>query len=138
MRNQYVEFRAREWSLDQQPRPLQRAVRRVLNELCAEGLFCLKDQRFEVIFTTEKSAFAAWSYFPMYSRRHAAKEYRPRPQTRVLLVIAVETFKRTTGAFFADCLRDALGHALLYLRSPKARNECKDAMREWHDMTSWS
>jgi len=29
------------------------------------------------------------------------------------------------------CLRDHLGHVLLYLRSPKAKNDCLAAMKEW-------
>jgi len=32
---------------------------------------------------------------------------------------------------FAGHLRDHFGHVLLYLRSPKAPNDCPDAMNEW-------
>jgi hypothetical protein len=32
---------------------------------------------------------------------------------------------------FEDCLRHHLGHTLLYLDKPKARNGCADADRKW-------
>ena len=65
----------------------------------------------------------------LYRRRVAAQTYRPKPATRVLLVFS-ESMKQSD-----DELRDHLGHALLYLRSPKAHNECSDAGREWRAST---
>ena len=44
----YVDFRMQEWGISEQPRHIQHSVRRVLSELTAEALLCLKDPRLEV------------------------------------------------------------------------------------------
>jgi hypothetical protein len=52
----------------------------------------------------------------------------PRPETRVLLVLR---FEERFEKIFEDQVRHHLGHVLLFLRDPKARNECDDAENEW-------
>lgn len=115
----------------EQSRRVQTSVRRVLNELSTESLLCLKDPKLEVMARPEKG-FSVWAYFPIHRNRLIARELRPKPQTRVLLVFSTANLERDKGKFFEDCLRDHLGHVLLYLRSPRARNECPDAQKEWH------
>ena len=62
------------------------------------------------------------------------RELLPKLETRVLLVISTETCGPAEQ--FEDQLRDHLGHTILFLRSPKAPNECRpDAENEWRAST---
>jgi len=125
----YVNFRMREWNAHEHPVGLQRAIRSVLSELTAAGLLALRDPRFQVLITPG-SGHNAWSYFPVHRHRWIFREHASKvnPSTRVLMVLG-GTLERDPA--FKGNLRDALGHALLYLRKPKARNDCPDAMKEW-------
>jgi hypothetical protein len=69
-----------------------------------------------------------------YERVRIIRELLPRSDTRVLLVFGTASFERDKRKFFEECLRDHLGHVLLYLRSPKANNCCPEAMKEWRAM----
>jgi hypothetical protein len=131
--NTYVDFRMKEWGIVEQSRRIQNSVRRVLSELVAEALMVLKDPRLEVIVLPESDwgMGSVWAYFPVHRRRSVAKALQPKPGTRVLLVLDAAGFERTPVKLAQDILRDHLGHTLLYLCSPKARNECPDAQREW-------
>jgi hypothetical protein len=115
--------------MGEQPSRLQGLVRKVLGELVAEALLFLKDPRLEVKILPGEG-FSVWAHFPVY-RRRIARELRPRPQTRVLLVFCLATLQTESAKLFADRLRDHLGHVLLYLRDPKARNGCAEAQKEW-------
>ena len=126
----YVGVRMREWGLDDKPLCLRTSVRRVLNELAVEALLRLKDPRFEVIVRPEPD-FSVWAYFPVHGRRLIARQLRPRRQTRVLLVFSLGGLEQETAQSFEECLRDHLGHALLYMRDPKAWNDCDAAWKEW-------
>ena len=159
--------------MGEQPGRLQRCVRRVLNELEAEALLCLKDRRLEVRVVRGGSPWhdsSVWTYFPIYPalqqghalgakaaakqmlalslarvagdakevrradlqcRRTIAQRLRPRRQTRILMVFSRAPFESEPAHVLKEHLRDHLGHVLLYLRNPKARNECPDAQREW-------
>ena len=65
------------------------------------------------------------------SKRLLAQGMRLNPRTRVLLTFCTATCESTPVKVLQDQIRDHIGHVLLYLRDPKARNECQDAMREW-------
>jgi hypothetical protein len=67
----------------------------------------------------------------VYRRRLIFQEYKPKPATRVLLLFGEKAFEKEVPETSYENLRDHLGHTLLYLRNPKARNECVDAEREW-------
>jgi hypothetical protein len=171
----YVDFRMAEWRMGEQPRRIQRSVRRVLTELHPTSLLMLKDPRMEVMVLPAEEC-NAWAYFPIrrpvlhhtsdprkhalvlksYLRRtpwlkrfsekqklslasedylyHAALwrrlvftyDRRPKAKTRVLLVLS-----KAKPATFEDRLKDALGHAILYLRNPEAWNGCENAWKEW-------
>ena len=69
-------------------------------------------------------------------RRSIAQRLRPRRQTRVLMVFSRAGFESEPARVLKAHLRDHLGHVLLYLRNPKARNECPDAQREWERSTA--
>jgi hypothetical protein len=125
-----VGLRMREWGLDDKPLCLRTSVRRVLNELAVEALLRLKDPRFEVIVRPE-SDVSVWAYFPVHGRRLIARQLRPRRQTRVMLVCSLGGLAHDSAESFEECLRDHLGHSLLYLRDPKAWNDCTAAWKEW-------
>lgn len=126
----YVDFLMQQWRMGEQSRRIQTAVRRILNELGAEAHLNLRDPKLEVAVLAE-SAHSVWAYFPIHRNRLIAQKVRPKPQTRVLLVFSTAGSEEAPADFFEDCLRDHLGHTLLYLRDPKAHNECPDAQREW-------
>jgi hypothetical protein len=56
-----------------------------------------------------------------------------RPGASVLLLMNGDQFRSEQESDALDHLRDHLGHTLLYLRSPRAANECTDATREWEE-----
>jgi hypothetical protein len=56
---------------------------------------------------------------------------QPKPRTRVLLVFSTACAESEPRRAFEQQLRDHLGHVLLYLREPKANNDCTAAMKEW-------
>ena len=125
-----VGLRMREWGMDGQPQCLRTSVRRVLNELDTEALLRLQDPRFEVVVRPEPD-FSVWAYFPIHGRRLIARQLRPRRQTRVMLVFSLGGLAHDSAESFEECLRDHLGHSLLYLRDPKAWNDCAAARKEW-------
>jgi hypothetical protein len=119
---------------EQSPR-LQTSVRKVLREVDPGALICLKDPRFEVMVApAPEEHFEVRAYFPVHRRRIIARELHTKPQTRVLLVFSGNFADRT---FFEDCLRDHLGHVLLYLRAPKTWNDCRAAMKEWRNASTF-
>ena len=130
----YVDARMNEWRMSEQPRRVRACVRRVMNELHATALLTLKDPRFEVRVLPE-DVFSVWAYFPVHRRRSVAKRLHPKPETRILLVLSTAHLEKQPMRQSEDELRDHLGHTLLYLRNPKARNECGDALKEWGEST---
>ena len=95
-----------------------------------KSLARLKDARLEIVITP-KEDIGPWAYFSVYARRRVAKRYHTKAATRVLLVLSIPVLKGRDYSDIIACLRDAFGHALLYLRSPKAWNDCDAAMAEW-------
>ena len=150
----YVDFRMREWGMVEQSRRIQTSVRRVLSELSAESLLRLKDPRLQVLISPF-TVYDTWAYFPMHSKNHFSGPQECRlimeplalPATRVLLLLGTNFTRKalltatvvlppdttTSPSDFEDKLIHQLGHVLLYLRSPMARNECSDAQKEWGD-----
>jgi hypothetical protein len=132
--DQLVAWRMQEWGMDKQPRRLQVSVRRVLCELHPAALYLLKDPRFEVMVIL-KPDYSVWAYFPVHRRRWVAREYHPKRGTRVLLMFSISASDQTPRKLFEDQIRHHLGHVLLYLRAPKAWNDCDAACREWDEST---
>jgi hypothetical protein len=126
----YVDFRMDDWRMGEQSPRMQGVIRQALGELDAEALLLLKDQRLEVM-VSEGTHLAAWAFFPIHRRRIVARELHPKPQTRILLVLSPSRFERLSSKELIGYLRDQFGHILLYLRSPRANNDCHEAMKEW-------
>jgi hypothetical protein len=120
-----------EWSVGKHSPSIKACLRRVLGELKPEAQLLLRGHpRLQVVI--RPGGLYAWPYFPIYKQRRIVRELADaglsvRVSTRVLLVISEEL---SEGG--ADFLRDALGHVLLYLQHPRAKNGCPEAMREWN------
>jgi hypothetical protein len=125
-RNSYIDLLMAEWGFDKQSPRLKARMSRVLGELVPEALGILRgNPKLQVEFVSADS-FDIWAYFPVHRRRTIVRslQVKLKPMARVLLVIGHDPVERH--------IRDHIGHVLLYLRSPRASNECGDAMREWN------
>jgi hypothetical protein len=67
----------------------------------------------------------------LHRNRMISGKLEPRPETRVLLVLGEGPFERDISKTLEEYLRNHLGHVLLYLREPRANNDCAAAMKEW-------
>jgi hypothetical protein len=122
-----------EWGLTDHSEKLKKCVRRVLTELCTSSQLVLRrNPKLQVVVLSD-AHFSVWAYFPVHHRRMVVRQFRIRlnPTTRVLLVFSETQVEQQPARKTNAELRDHLGHVLLYLRRPKAQNECKDAWREW-------
>jgi hypothetical protein len=128
-----VDFLMDEWGMATASRRLQGCLRKVLRELVFSTLMILRrEPKLEIVVDPEGS-HSAWAYFPVYPRRLVAQRYKPKPATRVLLVLSEKHCEDQSTAQYEKDLRHHLGHTLLYLRSPKAPNGCAAADKEWRD-----
>jgi hypothetical protein len=82
-----------EWGLLSAPPRVQACARVVLEELTLEALLILKDVKFEVA-VVPRSVVDVWAYFPVHRTRWIAPQVRPKPETRVLLVLSRQDFER--------------------------------------------
>ena len=127
----YVDLLMAEWGLQRYSHRLQTCMRRVLRELTPESQLVLRREPKLQVEVVPESTESVWAYFPVHRRRFIVTrlKLKLKPTARVLLVISE---KHTDSDIqFTDYLRDHLGHVLLYLRSPRSRNERQDAGREW-------
>lgn len=125
----YAEALMKEWGLDEQPARFRREVKQVLMELCAETQLVLKSELRLQVEIVAGGPVEVWAYFPRARAKAVcpmlrSQAFDPRPPRAGLANVP------RTGA---RCLRHHLGHALLYQREPRARNECADAVREWKE-----
>jgi hypothetical protein len=124
----------REWRLGEHSRKLERCARSILTQLGDISLFTLRcDPRLQVEVRRSDDPWI-WASFPVHKRRLVAQGVELKPTARVLLSICVpgDEVHRWPAKYVEDHLPDHVGHTLLYLRNPKARNECVDAEKEWN------
>ena len=127
----YVDLLMQEWRIDERFPRIQSSVRKVLNELVGEALLSLRREPRLEVRVLPQDGFSVWAYFPIHRKRVIGRQLAVKPQTRVLLVFRAARWENEQVKVLENDLRDHLGHVLLYLRSPKARNECIDAQKEW-------
>lgn len=113
-----------------------RCLRTVVAEMPAWAQLTLRDRRLQVAVLPDNSS--VWAYFPMYRQRriarHVRKYTRVKATTRIILVIGSATVQiRSVDQTLVE-LRHHIGHVLLYLRAPRAQNECDKADKEWARM----
>lgn len=134
----YVEYLMERWRVGEQSERFQASVRRVLREMSGEALLGLRTPKLQVVILP--SFTCVWAFFPvgkMRKRKHTwcylMPKVRLEPAAEVLLVFGADQVQSTPKRRFEDHLRDHLGHTLLFLRDPEARNECSNAEQEWRD-----
>jgi hypothetical protein len=133
----YVDFLIQQWRMTEQSDTFQASVRRVLHELIGEALLELRTPKLQVA-TLPSFTTCVWAFFPVGVKRRRTHTWAYRmPKVRlesaaeVLLVFGSQEVQRRPKHFFEDRFRDHLGHTLIFLRDPEARNECSDAQEEW-------
>ena len=124
-----------DWHMGEQSSHIQSCVRKVLSELSDGACFRLRDEGLEVK-VVPKDGIGVWAYFPMNRRRLIAREFNSKAETRVLLMLRAPNCQKESAEALEGLLRHHLGHALLHLRDPKARNGCLAAEKEWDSETA--
>jgi hypothetical protein len=126
----YLDMLLDEWCVNNSPR-FKACIRDVLGELSSEAHHILLRAPPLQVTIQPKFGLGVWAYFPVHKRRIIVRQladdgFSLRAVSRVLLVISENLSEKD-----ADNLRDHLGHVLLYLRQPRANNDCPAAGREW-------
>jgi hypothetical protein len=129
----YPDLLMAEWGLDRWHGKLQRCLRRVLGELVTEAHLVLRRNPKLQVALSDSAPFSVWAYFPIHRRRTILSSCSISlvPGARTMLLINPTIVESQPHRQNCNQLRDHLGHLLLYLRDPKARNECSDASREF-------
>jgi hypothetical protein len=128
----YVDLLLAEWGIQKRSR-VRTCMRRVLSELTPGVQLELRQNQKLQVAVVPEAAFSAWAYFPIHRKRWIVRhlDLELKPTARVLLVISEKRIEEQSPTLTDADLRDHLGHTLLYLRSPRKRNECADAFEEW-------
>lgn len=120
------------WSEDYDFPTIQECFDSVIEELGILARVILLDPRLQIEVVPDPSnGFPVYAFFPMHRRRWTTKWIEVRRTTRVLLLLSQPDIEAISKEEAKDQLRHHLGHALLYLREPKAKNECAAANDEW-------
>jgi len=131
-RMNYLDMLLDEWDVGQQPPAFKACIRGVLGELGPSAhLILLRAPSLQVTIRPDAD-YIVWAYFPVHRHRLIVRRlvddgFLLRADSRVLLVISENLSDED-----ADHMRDHLGHVLLYLRHPRAKNDCGAASREWN------
>ena len=105
-------------------------------ELRMAARIVLLDRRLQVaVVPFSGDTDPVWAYFPVHRRRHIARHVNLRPETRVLLVFYQPDVLSHSKEETMKTLRHHLGHAFLYLRAPKLKQDCPAAEEEWKRCT---
>lgn len=128
----YLDMLLEDWGVDKAPPRLKACIRGVLGELDPSAHLLLRRNPTLQVTIRPDAGYSVWAYFPVHKRRMIVRQLADdgillRVESRVLLVISEKLSKKD-----ADNMRDHLGHVLLYLRCPRAKNDCEAASREWN------
>ena len=111
---------------------VEKCLDAILRKLDSAARFDLMDRRFQLaVVPFSLGTDLAWAYFPVHHRREIARHIEIRPEARVLLVIFEPEVERFPYEETMKKLRHHFGHVLRYLRAPKSKNDCSDAVMEW-------
>lgn len=129
----YADLLIAEWGIGKCSLRVRTRLRRVLGELSPGAQMILRRNPKLQVSVVSETNFSVWAYLPAHRKRRIVRDLgiELNPAARVLLVICEKLIERQAARLTDAELRDHLGHTLLYLRSPKSRNECTDASREW-------
>lgn len=104
----------------------------VLRELGTVAQIALLDPRLQIeVVPISSDGFPVYAFFPMHRHGWITKWIEVRPATRILLLLSKPDIETMPKEETMKVLRHHLGHSLLYLREPKAKNECPAADEEW-------
>ena len=81
-----------------------------------------------VLYCISKSDMVCWPYFPIGPNRRIVKRLKTK-NYRVPDGVKVIVEMNPHGEVWSH-MDDCFGHVLLYLRSPRAKNGCRQAMKE--------
>jgi hypothetical protein len=128
----YADLLLREWEIPFDSR-IENCLRQVLEEMQPSAQLFLRNEPKLQVLAHPDALHSVWAYFPIHNQRIIVSRLNieVKPSARVLLLLRTED--TDSDSEFMDYLRDHLGHVLLYLRSPRLRNECEDAGREWRN-----
>jgi len=131
--NFYVDLLIAEWGIEKRSPKLGACMRRVLSELETGAQLTLRKNPKLQVAVLPEAGVSVWAYFPIHRKRWVVRRWKIelKPTARVLLLISEKRIDQQSARMTNIDLRHHLGHALLYLRSPRKRNECPDADREW-------
>jgi hypothetical protein len=137
-RSFYVELLMAEWGMENCSPRLQACMRRVLGELGIEAQITLRNNPKLQVIVLPEAVHNVWACFPAHRKRWVVRHFKIKlkPTARVLLLVGENRIEQQSARMNNINLRDHLGHVLLYLRFPKARNECTDALREWEECSN--
>lgn len=128
----YIDRVLDEWCAGNQPPKVTACLRRVLGELSPSAHLLLLSATSLQVTIRPDADFSVWAYFPVHKRRRIVRQleqdggFSLRASTRVLLVISEKLATEDT-----DNVRDHVGHVLLYVQHPRAKNDCEAAGQEW-------
>lgn len=103
-----------------------------LRELGTVAQIALLDPRLQVeVVPVSSDGFPVYAFFPMHRHKWIAKWVEVRPATRILLLLSKPDIEAMPREETMKALRHHLGHSLLFLQKPKAKNGCLAADEEW-------
>lgn len=120
------------WSNDYDFPEIEKCFDSVVEELGILAQVALLDPRLQMeVVPVSSDGFPVHAFFPMHRHRWITKWIEVRPTTRILLLLSKPDIEGMPKEEVLKALRHHLGHSLLYLREPKAKNECPAADEEW-------
>jgi len=124
------------WTDDYEFPAVEKCFESVVEHLGILAQVALLDPRLQIeVVPVSSEGFPALAFFPIQQHGWITEQIEVRPATEVLLVLSQRDCVRLPMEEVARHLKHELGHALLYLRDPEARNECFSADEEWDRAT---
>jgi|ERR1039458_3936284 hypothetical protein len=124
------------WSDDYYFPAIEKCFESVLEELGILAQVSLLDPRLQIeVVSFRSEGFPVLAFFPVQQHGWITEQIEVRPATEVLVLLSQPEIERLPVKVVTKQLKHELGHALLYLRDPKAQNDCSAAGEEWERST---
>jgi hypothetical protein len=124
------------WSDDYYFPTIEKCLESVVEELGILAQVSLLDPHLQIeVVPVPSVGFPVLAFFPIQQHTWITEQIEVRPATEVLLVLSQPDIELLTVEEVTKHLKHELGHALLYLRDPKAQNDCAAAGQEWERST---
>ena len=120
------------WTDDYDFPLIEKCFESVVEELGILAQVALLDPRLQIeVVPFSSNGFPVWTIFPFDQHKWIKECIEVRPATEILLVLFQPDFDHLPKDEAARLLRHELGHVLVHLREPEARDECPAADEEW-------